>query len=460
MTTTKTKTRHHNRGLTKRCEHPRRRWTQCDCPWYLEFYLGKKYRFSLDVLAKARGDKPPRTRHQAEALADRVRSEIRTGTFIDPKHPATLSRDAAAALTVNDVLDQYTARHIHAPGRRPSGRDAMRWHVAEVRRTLIPGAHGQAVAFGEKPLASITKADIEALRQARTQARPGTRGIGTNRLLSRLRHVFSWAIAEGFIETTPFTKAGRAVIKLTPETPRDRRLLEGEEDRLLAHAGPHLRDVIIAALSTGCRLGELLSLQWKDIRTATGPQGQTRSTIVIRAVKSKTFTLREIPVASRLAAVLALRQHGPDGQRLGPDCFVFGTVVGAQVKSVKKSWSVCVLKAHGHTPQWVTGTRNQLAPASREAYRQIGLHLHDLRREFATRVLEAGSSLLEVRDLLGHSDISQTSTYLQSTVRSLSLAIEKLEQHQQQLAEARARGAVAPPEASDATTTAPPDRVQ
>jgi integrase len=65
------------------------------------------------------------------------------------------------------------------------------------------------------------------------------------------------------------------------------------------------------------------------------------------------------------------------------------------------------------------------------------LHYHDLRREFGSRVLESGSSLVEARDLLGHSNIAQTSTYLQSTVKSLGFAIERKEAYEQRLAEAR-----------------------
>ena len=70
-------------------------------------------------------------------------------------------------------------------------------------------------------------------------------------------------------------------------------------------------------------------------------------------------------------------------------------------------------------PEWESGDRtNRLTAASRACYRRIGLHFHDLRREFGSRVLESGSSLVEARDLLGHANISQTSTYLQSTAKS------------------------------------------
>ena len=43
------------------------------------------------------------------------------------------------------------------------------------------------------------------------------------------------------------------------------------------------------------------------------------------------------------------------------------------------------------------------------------------------------------RDLPGHANISQTSTYLQSSAKSLGLAIEKKEAHERQLEEARTK---------------------
>lgn len=54
-------------------------------------------------------------------------------------------------------------------------------------------------------------------------------------------------------------------------------------------------------------------------------------------------------------------------------------------------------------------------------------------------MLESGSSLIEARDLLGHANISQTSTNLRSTAKALGLAIERKEEHERQVADARRR---------------------
>ena len=99
------------------------------------------------------------------------------------------------------------------------------------------------------------------------------------------------------------------------ETPRHRRLAPGEEDRLLKHAGDHLRALIVALLSTGCRVGELLTLRWKDIRR---DESGTSRWIVLPAANTKTYRLRELPIGGRLRAELEMREHAPDGSGFGP----------------------------------------------------------------------------------------------------------------------------------------------
>jgi hypothetical protein len=86
-------------------------------------------------------------------------------------------------------------------------------------------------------------------------------------------------------------------------------------------------------------------------------------------------------VTTQLAAILAMRRHAPDGTVHGPDGFVFGNACGERIKSIKKPWQVCVLKANGITPAWIKGGKNQLSAASRDAYREADLHVHDLRRD-------------------------------------------------------------------------------
>jgi len=255
--------------------------------------------------------------------------------------------------------------------------------------------------------------------------RVGAKGgeVGTNRLLSRLRHVFSWAIAEGYITDTPYKRGPLTVLKLeaSVEGARTRRLDPGMQTALLEHADPLLRAVLVAALTTGCRIGELLSLQWTQIRR--DEKGEVRY-IILPATKTKTAEARVIPVGSRLRAELEMRRHSPDGKEHLPSAFVFGNEVGERTTSIRRQWEDAVLLTHGHTPM---RKRGKLSSESRALFQSIDLHVHDLRREFACALLESGAALHDIQAFLGHANISTTSRYLQSTPVRLQQALAKLE---------------------------------
>ena len=185
------------------------------------------------------------------------------------------------------------------------------------------------------------------------------------------------------------------------ETKRERRLVVGEEARLLEHAGDHLRALIIAALSTGCRLGELLSLQWAQIQR--NERGEAIA-LALPAGRTKTNKRRVIPVGTRRRAVLDLRRHAPDGTEHPAAAYVFGNAVGEKIASIRAAWEETCAKAG-----------------------VVDLHFHDLRREFACRLLESSADLLDVRDFLGHANITTISTYLASTPVRLAAALARLE---------------------------------
>jgi integrase len=98
------------------------------------------------------------------------------------------------------------------------------------------------------------------------------------------------------------------------------------------------------------------------------------------------------------------------------------------VGSVKRAWEATVLRAYGHAPVWVKGKPGQLAPECRAALRAINLHFHDLRRQFACTLLESSADLHDVRDFLGHANITTTSRYLASSPVRLEKALARLEE--------------------------------
>ena len=191
--------------------------------------------------------------------------------------------------------------------------------------------------------------------------------------------MFRWATKKGYLTRNPI--ADSEALKREKHAQRDRRLEPDEEAALLEHAGPHLQRLIIGALESCCHQGELLSLTWRDVNL-------DRRELTIRAERTKTKTVRALPISDRLAGILEMAKTDPAGKEFGPDKFVFGDAVGAQVGDVKRAWECCVLKAHRHKPTYTK--TNALSPASRAALAAVNLTFHDLRHEAGSRLLEAG----------------------------------------------------------------------
>jgi integrase len=364
-----------NDGLKKRCAHARKTWRDCACPWWFGFHHGgREYRYSLTRLANARGELAPTSKEDAIVWRDRLRAEIRGGTFIDPDAMPPAAAAPATSLAFGDVCDEYLKRHVRTPTRRAGGKQMMELLVRVLRRAEIPAAKGTTIRFEQRPIDAITRADVEAVRSWRRaelaagRSRKGAKGgeAGINRVLSRLRHVFNWAIAEGYIEASPFKRGTVTVVKLERgvEDARTRRLDDAaREQAILEAADPHLRAVLTAALSTGCRIGELLSLQWGQVRRDEA--GEARW-LVLPAAKTKTKEARVLPVGDRLRAVLSLRRHAPDGKEHAATAYVFGDEAGGQVASVRRQWEDAVLRAHGYNQP--TRKRGSLTPEARAAH--------------------------------------------------------------------------------------------
>jgi integrase len=303
--------RHH--GLKKRCTCPSTKWSRCSHPWHFSFHwAGREHRYSLHAIAK-KDRRYVMSKTEAQALADKLRAEIRDGKDVES---GAAGSSSTAPLTFSDVAAAYLKRHIWVPNRRAAAGQSIENYVRILERLEIPTGGLRLAALGTLPFAQIMKADLEAVRDARraelakadldSRVRPGCKGgeVGIEHLMATARQIWNWAILDGCVETTPFKRGGVSVIRVKTgaSSPRTRRLEGDEETRLVAHASPHLQVLIIAALETGCRLGELLSLQWHQVR-------RDENVLLLPAHKTKTATARDVPMTSRLLSVLEMRRY-------------------------------------------------------------------------------------------------------------------------------------------------------
>jgi integrase len=394
-------------GLYKLCQHKGRERDRCDHGWWGGF---RGVRVSLGKWS----NREIRSKSEAAAILDELRTAIREGTF-DARGQAPV---ATTNMTFCELAALYKERHVIANG-LALAKD-FDWSV----RPYIE-------RFGDWPLTDIKTSDVDDfiadLRKPRIiGGRPDPRLLtpgAINRIVDLLRHMLNWAVGREYLERTPFKRGNVTLIKKLPDdSRRTRRISEEEEAALIAAAPVHLRAMFIAALDTGMRRGEMLALRFADIDLERG-------LITLRAETTKSKRTRHVPIATeRLQRVLEWLRLDAGGEPKPDQALVFSDETGQRLPLFHQAWVLTVLRAHGIKPKWSRRLNYKaLSRESQDAFRQINLRWHDLRHEYASRLVELGVPLSQVRDLLGHASIVTTERYETMTLRSLQVAAAKLE---------------------------------
>lgn len=173
-----------------------------------------------------------------------------------------------------------------------------------------------------------------------------------------------------------------------------------EAKRLVSAADGQLRTMILTALRTGLRHGELLALRWQDVDLVAG-----RITVrqnVVRGVigTPKSGKPREIPLGEEVLAALKSHRH-----LRGP--FVFCNMAGKMLTDSE--------------------LKNPLTHTCRRAgLRPVGWHV--LRHSFASHLAMRGATLKVIQELLGHSTITMTMRYAHLAPRVSREAVRMLDE--------------------------------
>ncbi|MDA2918399.1 site-specific integrase [Desulfobacterota bacterium AH_259_B03_O07] len=245
--------------------------------------------------------------------------------------------------------------------------------------------------FGDKKLSQISSRDIDNYKLSRIQeVKPST----VNRELACLNHLLNLAKRQKrFFGENPVS-----ISKLLPENNKTERILRtDEEKRLLDTSSIHLKPIIITALNTGMRKGEILTLKWSNVDLEN-------KIINLEHTNTKSKKSRRIPINNELRKLLLelkLKSGGSD--------YVFLSSNGSPYKR-----------------------HDSLKKVFRDACKRAditGLRFHDLRHTVATRMIESNANIVAVKEILGHSDLKTTMRYAHPN-DSLKDAVEKLALHQ------------------------------
>jgi integrase len=280
------------------------------------------------------------TYEDAAQWARMIENEMDRGMFV--------SRKEAESTTLDEALERY--RNEITPDKKGAKQERSRINILK-RSNLAP-----------RYLASIRGTDVAKYRDERLKNRSP---ITVSNELILLSHLFTVARKEWGMEglTNPVSNIRK------PKQPpgRDRRLMPGEEDLLLSTSSAQMQSLIILALETAMRQGELTSILWENVSMA-------RRTI--RILDTKNSEARTIPLSTR--AVSALKKVPR----------TLNTPLVFPIKNPSRKFSDTCKKA------------------------EIGdLRFHDLRHEATSRLFEKGLNPMEVASITGHKTLQMLKRY-------------------------------------------------
>jgi integrase len=225
--------------------------------------------------------------------------------------------------------------------------------------------------FGTLPLRRFAPILLEQYQTERLQRgnKPGT----INRHIATLKHMFTKAVEWEMVEEEALKRIRK--VKLLEENNRRLRYLSKEDcQSLLDSCGSHLRPIVITALNTGMRKGEILNLKWENVDLKHG---------FILLEITKNGERREIPINETLKATL----QGL-ARRLDVPYVFYDPNNGKPYQDIKRSFQTALRRA-----------------------KIQDFRFHDLRHTFASHLVMAGIDLTAVRELLGHKSLTMTLRY-------------------------------------------------
>ncbi len=251
--------------------------------------------------------------------------------------------------------------------------------------------------FGSRTIRSLKPSDIEKYKHKRlneTTKRGGLRKIASvNRELALLRTMFNFAIQNGWLIQNPFEKA-TGIISTSAEVERDRILSFDEERLLLAECTgrrSHLQALLICALDTAMRHGEILKMRWQDVSLETGE-------IYIPQTNTKTEESRTVGITPRLRQKLELLW-----------------------KASPKDKTMLVF-----------GITDNVKHAFKSACDEAGIkdfRFHDCRHTATTRMIASGSPHTEVMKITGHTQLKTFLRYLNITPETARAVASRLNEY-------------------------------
>lgn len=242
-------------------------------------------------------------------------------------------------------------------------------------------------SFGSYPLRHFNSMLLEQYQTKRLEK--GNKPATVNRLIAILRHMFTKAVDWDMVEDSVLKRLRK--VKLLQENNSRLRFLSKEEcQNLINSCDKHLKPVVITALHTGMRKGEILNLKWDQVDLKHG---------FIFLEITKNGERREIPINETLRQTLTGFRS-----RIDTPYVFYEPKTGKPFQDVKRSFKTALKRS-----------------------RIRDFKFHDLRHTFASHLVMAGVDLTTVKELLGHKTLIMTLRYAHLSPSHKLRAVEVLD---------------------------------
>lgn len=323
----------------------------------------------------------------AEAWAREIEREYQRGNI------AALRNDAGR-VTIGDVAKLYIEKVV------PQKKDNSAGTYAAKARDK----------FGAYFLANVRSIDVAAWRDDLLDESYSPQTVIHH--LNALSSLFGYAEREMSI-ALPSGNPVKAIAKPRQPKARDRRLRAGELDYLLrATDGARavgVREIIILAIETSMRLGELLSLEWSRIDIETPKSGAPFGTAHL--TDTKNATSRTVALSSAAVAALQALPRRMDGQ----DGKVFRWKPNKENGSFEKVWQRNLARARD-----LYRSDCERAAERPDSAFLADLRFHDLRHEATSRLFEKGLGVMDVASMTGHKTLEMLKRYTHIEAKKLA----------------------------------------
>ena len=243
--------------------------------------------------------------------------------------------------------------------------------------------------ISKRMLSEITPADLEAFKEARLRkALPHT----VNMDLSTLKASFNKTVRLGYLVRSP-----AAEIKLIRVVQKDRAAFTKEQIEKLLNAidDKQFKDFVLFSYYTGCRLGEVLNLEWSDI-------DYENMVVKVRNKEdwtTKTGKIRYIPISDGLDILLKSMENT-------------GGYLFHKYKSNQKLFRQVIQEKFRHYRK-IAGISEKLT-------------YHCLRHTFITNLVNSNVHINYIKELAGHSKLETTLRYIHVSTDNLRSAVNSI----------------------------------